>query len=35
MGCPKKRPRCQGMVSTKNNQQQKNDATDEKQIEIK
>ncbi len=31
----KKRPKCQGMVSTKNNQQQMNDATNEKQIEVK
>ncbi len=34
MGCPWKRPRCQGMASTSSNQQQWNVAINEEQIEV-
>ncbi len=34
MGCPWKRPRCQGMASTSSNQQQRNVAINEEQIEV-
>jgi hypothetical protein len=35
MGCFQKKPKCQGMASSSGNQQQRNDVTNEKQIEVK